>query len=196
MKTVYRFYTKPTDEALQNNDDLAIEDKYPLYAFTNKKSLYKAFKETRDIKNSFILIKSEMTDEEYVEFANTSNGNMLSTYSFIHFPARYEDEPIDVKIVCTWNEKEFVQAFLDDGMSEINEDISYDTFPFIFQNKYIKTLSMLQYIGFWKMHGRPQVFREFIRDDEYEQYMDCSYPSVSFDELNVFIYLFKNTLKA
>ena len=36
---LFKFYKNPSDEILENAQDLSIQDKYPLYAFTNDKKL-------------------------------------------------------------------------------------------------------------------------------------------------------------
>lgn len=194
MPKLYRFYQIPSNEALVNSDDLKIEEKYPLYAFTIDKDIRDEFVATRNVKDNFIERKSKISKEDYKKFGNANNGCRLDRFSFQHYANYYKDKECKyVKVVTTWNEKEIVQACLDDGLSEINESISYSFLPFIFKEKYIKALSVLEYISFWKMHGRPEQFIGFLTESEQEESMDYSYPNVSYDELNKFIDLYGKT---
>lgn len=193
-KKVYRFYSKPHEDLIAENDDLDIEDLYPLYAITDSKEYAKRFMEERNM-DRFILRKSKMEKEEYVKYANSKNGCILDEYSCIHFPSKYEDEPIDVKVLCTWFEREVLQTSLDDQLSEINEDIDYDFFPFIINKKYLKALIKLEYISYWKIYGEKSKWNGLYTKKEEDDLLDYSYPSVTYDELLMFIHINSGTLK-
>ena len=197
MKTVYRFYSKPDKEILLNAEDLSLNDKYPLYAVTNNKEIAKDFQEKRNM-NKFIMCKSEMDKQEMVQFINSNSGCLLEYRPFLHFKQRYRsDKKVkradQVKILCTWNEKETVQACLDDQYGE-SEGPTYNVFPFIFKSKYVYALRKLEYVSFWKLFGRPEIFGSFIPQDDLDD-MDYSAPDVSYDELMTFINLFGATMK-
>lgn len=193
-KKVYRFYSKPDESLIHENDDLDMEDLYPLYAITDKKEYAKQFMEERDM-DKFIMRKSKMENDEYVKYANMNNGCILNRYQYIHFPNRYEEGPENIPILSTWFEKDIVQSHLDDQLSEINEDISYDFFPFILSKKYLKALIALEFISFWKMYGDKSKWEGLYTDEEENDLLDYSYPDVTYDELAMFIHLNSETMK-
>lgn len=193
---VYRFYTKPTDEALEQSYDLDVRDKYPLYAFTNNKKYRKIFKESRDVDKCFIEFKSDMSKDEYIQYVNSNRANMLEYYKFRHLVKRGSIPQFnEVKILCTWSEKEICSACSDDSINGIDGELTNHTCPFIYNNKYLNALYKLKYISFWKLFTRIEMPEGFITEDEEEKYLDYSYPEVQFDELNTFINLFGETFK-
>jgi hypothetical protein len=206
MKTVYRFYKKPSDEAYEaskDDEDLSLEDKYPLYAFTNDKEIRDEFISVRN-RERFIEIKSKMERSEYRDFANSNNHQLLKKYKFSHLK-EYKDhggpEIEDIEIVSTWSEKEFIEAFADAGLANDNEGITSETsgdekyrfFPFMLKEKYVEALSTIEYLNHWKLYGKPEYYYELLTDNE-QELMDYSYPSTSYDELNLFILLFGDTM--
>lgn len=193
-KKVYRFYSKPNENLVEVNDDLDIEDLYPLYAITDKKEYAKRFMEERDM-DKFIMRKSKMEKEEYVTYANMNNGCILNIYNYMHFPNKYVDGPEDVPILSTWFEKDIVQSHLDDQLSEINEDMDYDFFPFILSKKYIKALEKLEFISFWKIYGNKSKWDGLYTEEEENELLDYSYPSVTYDELAMFIHINSSVMK-
>lgn len=197
---LYKFYKRPTDEALKNSVDLSIEDKYPLYAFTKDKKLRNEFLNVRD-KDKFIEIKTDVTKEEYVEFANKNSKQSLQYYVLDHlknYRRKEKDEQIkniiQVKIVCTWNEIEFVEAYNDTGISEISDTINYHIFPFMLKEKYLNALKKLEYIGFWYVNANIDRYESIMTGEELDN-IGYEFPDITFDELSTFVMLFGDTMK-
>ena len=198
---LYRFYKVPTKEALENSADLRTEDKYPLYAFTVDKDLYKIFKSTRNLKEKFIEMKSKVTKEEYVNFANKNSNCQLGTFSFSHCTKGY---PVngrhvkmeDIGIVCTWEEREWISSACSEGVCEISNAVMFDCFPFMLKDKYINALKTLEYLNLWKLYGEPEKYSGFYTEKENEDYMGYGIEdNIIFDELNLFIKLFGDTFR-
>lgn len=203
---VYKFYKNPTDNELlsANVDDLTIQDKYPLYAFTDNKEIRERFISERNM-DRFIEIITKMSKEEYVDFANRNNGERLDVYSYEHNnkyvskksgKLKYSEtyEMIDAKVISTWSEREWVNSIADDGISDLTDYISYHFFPFILKKKYIKALAILEFLSYWKLLGPVQMYEEYARDDELGD-LDYSPPSTQIDQLNLLLHLFGDTFK-
>lgn len=195
---LFKFYKNPSDEILENAQDLSIQDKYPLYAFTNDKKLAKEFSETRDMKK-FIKRVSHIEKSEYVDFTNQNRGQLLEKYSYSRFKGYTSDASEvmtdKVELLTTWQERELTAASVDDGIADLTDFISYNFFPFIFERKYVKALDKLQFITHWKYLGYPEKYKDFISIDEVETFMDFSSPNISVDEFSVYILLFGDTYK-
>lgn len=193
---LYKFYKNPSDDVLENARDLSIQDKYPLYAFTNDKKLAKKFMQTRNMKK-FIKRVSDIDKNEYVEFANNNRGQMLETYAYDRFVS-YTSDPSErrmekIQILTTWEEREMTSVSADDGVNDLTEYVNYNFLPFIFQKKYLNALDTLEFITHWKYLGVPEKYSEFITPDENEKYMDFSSPNISVDEFALYILLYGDT---
>lgn len=196
MKTVYRFYKKPDKELMDEEySDLSIEDKYPLYAYTNSKEMRNGFLEVRN-PDKFIELKSKMSKEDYINFANGHSSQRLDIYKYSHCKGYEKDrsEPIleDIEVISTWQEKEFVEAYSENGM--FDGDIDYKFFPFLFKKKYYKALEILKFFDIWKLYSDANNYEHFMSEDEIDKYLSYGFPSISYDELNVFIMLHGNTM--
>ena len=195
---IYKYYKKLSDDIMKASMDLSLEDKYPLYAFTNDKKVREEFKNTRDM-NNFIEIVTKVTKEEYKEFGNANSGALLNYYKYESHKGYNDEKNVrmnDIQVLSTWNEKEAVNACLDNNVSSINENVAYDIlFPFMFKMEYIKALGKLMYLDIWKYYGSIEKFKEFLTEEELEYVDDYSYPDIKFDELNTFIMLYGNTFK-
>lgn len=201
---VYKFYKNPTDEELISAEDLSIEDKYPLYAFTDNKDLRERFIADRDM-SKFIEIVSKMGKDEYVNFANKNNGERLDVYKYEHNKGyvsgasgeiRYSKtyRMVDVPVVSTWSEREWVGSIAEDGITDLTDYIGYQFFPFILKSKYVKALSTLEFLSYWKLLGPTDRFQDYARDDELDE-LDYSPPAIQIDELNLLVQLFSDKFK-
>ena len=189
--TLYRIYKKPTQEAWEKCHDLELQDKFPLYAFTNNKEYYKKFEEMRDM-DKFIVQKSKVTHDEFVEFANSNSSCILNYYDFTHKIGYNERGPKveEIQVLCTWTEKEYVDATVDDVFTDMNMTNSISC-PFILADKYLDALDKLAYVGFWRLYNDDYdslIFAEI-------QPMGYEYPPYSVDELMLFITLFGDYMK-
>lgn len=199
MPTVYRFYTKPSDDVLENSSDLNVTDKYPLYAFTNDKKLYKEFIKTRNM-DRFVLIKSHMEKNEYVKFINSNSGCNIIYCKFYHavckYPSKTEHRHIaEIEVLCTLNEKNITEASTEDALAGSCECMEYDIFPLLFKKKYVDALNKILYLQFWGLSPSAQKYIKYMTDDEITYYIDYSYPDCTGDELVQFVCLFGNMLK-
>ena len=71
---IWRFYIK-------KKYDKSYKPSTHLYAFTNKKRYAKIFKDTRDMKK-FIVKKSEIDEDDFIDYTNSENqGYLLSERS-------------------------------------------------------------------------------------------------------------------
>ena len=76
LMKIWKWYKNLSDEQFIASKNLSIEDKYPLYAFTNKKKYAKQFKKMRRMER-FIEVHDNLTRAEYTEFCNNKNKQML-----------------------------------------------------------------------------------------------------------------------
>lgn len=196
---IWKWYKNLTDEQYDSSSNLALEDKYPLYAFTNNKKYKELFREMRK-KEAFIEMKDYMTDEEYVKFANKYRGLLLDMHPFSRIIGRNGREPKfqDVPILTTWDEKDMteaaIQSFSDSGSGMGVQEYPFS--PIIFREKYFNALHILQYVDHWKLFTTNDI-------SSYEEQMmqklgvdiDYSYPDLRFDEFKVFINLYSDILK-
>lgn len=193
---LYKFYKNPSDDALANCQDLGIEDKYPLYAFTANKTDARHFMETRNMKK-FIKRVSNVDKDEYKEFANSNRGRLLETFDFMSFEGYTDDAFVTsfgkVSLLTTWEEREMTSAATDDGIQDMSEYVKYNFSPFIFKSKFVKALTSLQFMSHWNCQGGPEKFRELLREEEIDEYVDYVTPSIRVDEFSMYINLYGDT---
>lgn len=203
---IWKWYKVPPEEHAGQLSNLSVEDKYPLYAFTDDKKLRDLFRETRNTEK-FIEMKSDIDKEEFVAFANHHNGCQLKMYDFdrfIKYPSRaeeddppYEPEFETVQVLATWSEREITQSaletFSDSGGGQCAQ--TYPFSPLVFQDKYVRALELLQYIKFWTLYSSENVsdMEEFMLAG-FNIDIDYSYPDVTYDEFAAFINLFADVL--
>lgn len=201
---VWKFYKNLTEEEYEavQGTDLSLEDKYPLYAFTNKKEYRDMFKSMRK-KSRFIEMEAEMTKEEWIDFANNNRINMLDMYSFKEYKKKRkgrEPQFKDVQVLSTWAEKETTNACLE---SLCTPDISnggsmqYPINILVFKDEYIKALMVLGYIDYWKMYYESDVPEEELLKDLASIGIDIDYsaPNVIYNEFTGFLNLYGDTFK-
>lgn len=150
---LYKFYYKANQDDIchdikskhkKSRDDY-IKDKYPLYAFTASKKLYKEFKNERNMDN-FIILKTDVDKEDYVDYAESHRDAMIDK---AYLPVKDDDGKVhDVAFAIT----SYEQIVIDDM------DVEYlfggpDSFvPYqIFNKDIIKALKVLEYPFFYKI---------------------------------------------
>lgn len=193
---IHKFYKKPSDD--YNLDDINIEDRYPLYAFTDDKKMCNKFMKERNM-DLFIYIKSEATKELYVNFANKYSGSKLDEYEYYYKDPRYiskkekrsADEWLVAKIVSTWTERAMISDITEIGLSEGEGGMDYRGNPFILKKKYFNALRKLQYVDLWKVYTNMKedaiyTVNRLGLDEETE--LDYSTPDISYDELELFLF--------
>lgn len=204
---IWKWYQKITKEQRENCGNLPIEDMYPLYAFTTDKEHRDLWRETRR-KECFIEIESKISKEDYVEFANKHRGNLLDLYSYSRFDG-YKSDSTEVsmgkvKILSTWNEREYTDAMLETCMDHGSGmcTVEFNTIPpIILKDKYFKALYDLQYVSFWRLYNSAASFYSATDDyvDDVLESMgievDYATPDFENDEFAAFIFLFSRFLK-
>lgn len=198
---VWKWYKNLTKEQYEASQNLKIEDRYPLYAFTNDKKIRDLFRKMRN-KERYIELKSKMTEEEYVNFVNNHRGCLLEYHKYSKIVGYEKDstDPLmeDIRLLTTWDEKEYVQSSIE-SFSDTGSGLCIQTYPFppfVFNDKYFKALHKLQYVDYWKLYTPATL----DSDDEATLKalgadIDYSYPTVIFDEFAIFVNLFGDMLK-
>lgn len=192
MTKVYKFFQLPKKDAV-----VPKEYRYTLYAYTNDKKLRKEFRKMRDMK-LFAEITVEMEDDEYVKYANTNRGKMLSVYPYdykIKYPNRGEELTLGtVEILSTWYEKTTTEDFSESA--DLRElELACSMCPFIFNKKYRRALYDLQFVAFWKVlaHNVEDRYQFLNIEDRERMQEDYNGPMVTYDELSIFISLYGDT---
>lgn len=202
---IWKWYKNLTTEQREESKDLAIEDRYPLYAFTTNKKYRDLWRKMRK-KECFIEKESKVTEEEYVRFANKHNGALLEMHKYQKFDGydEFEREPhfSTVEVLSTWSEKENVEASLEqfsDGSSGRRMQ-TYPNPPMMFADEYFKALYDLQYVTLWRLYNDGAQFGAI--DDFLEEMLekmgveiDYAAPEYDYDSLNAFISLYSYCLK-
>ncbi len=176
---LYKFYYKANKNDIahdiekyrKKNHDEYIKDKYPLYAFTADKKLYKEFKEERNM-DAFIIIKSDIDKEDFIEYAETYRDAYLEQIDL-----RVKDDKgkvCEVPFVVTTYE----QLIIDDvNMEEMLGDSSYFPPYLIFNKKIVKALKTLLYPFFYNtITGQPL-------DEDEEEYDNIEVSNNEFEIL-------------
>lgn len=188
MKT-WRFYKIPQDEILEECQmtKMSLHDTYRLYALTNKKDLAKKFMEQRDM--SRFIVKSDHAFEEledYSTYANRHRSTVLEEYTLKTKSDNGKRKKID--LVVTYMERQEIEEpniffFTEEFWNEIFVPTR------IFKSGYQKALEF--YTALAKMYAPDLCIRYGIPDD----LDDYAVPGYSYDEVNVFLRVFGDTLK-
>ena len=190
---LWKWYKCLHGDAYEASSNLDIQDRYPLYAFTNNKKYRNGFRSMRKPEN-FIEIQSEVTKEEYVNFCNSRNKQMLNMYSYTHFPkGKIYGKEKEVKILSTGDEYDTTAACLEDvfNTDSMQGLMKYDFNPFILKDKYINLLHKMQYIDLWKMYTHEKINHKILEELGYDS--DYSYPDLRYNEFMGFIGLYGDT---
>lgn len=188
---IYKFYRVHSDEGLENSQDLDVRDKYPLYAFTNDKSVRKEFKEFRDM-SKFVERKSTIDDSEYRDFENSHRSQLLQKRKLKTFND-YGEEPFitEAEVICTWSEMDYMSDSMDNILTEVN----FSPNPFLFTEEYTEALRELEYINIWKIYRNPRIYSGCPGHIDLDD-LDYSPPAIYPDELRVFLELFGELFKS
>jgi hypothetical protein len=160
-----------------------------LYAFTNDKEYYDAFKNERDM-NKFIIQKKEIKDDDYDKFADKYKGCVLGRRGYLTKPpsSDYLGKRYHLKIVSTWDEEmtsymqsesvyHFLSKYTDPIASYFNKDL-------------LKALNTLGYFNVMKFTNPELNFLDGIHLRD--KLMDIDY---EVDMFSVFNSLYGNTFR-
>ena len=191
---IWKWYKNLTDEQFESSGNLDLEDKYPLYAFTNKKKFAKKFREMRRMKK-FIELCTDIEKEDFIELCNKRNRQMLKMYKYSYFPKDKYGKVEDVKILSTGDEKDTTSAALDDVFDADSGQgiMRYNFNPFILKMEYINALNVLELISLWKIYTTTPVDERIANELGFD--LDYSYPQLIYDELVGFISIYGDTFK-
>lgn len=179
---IWRFFRIPED--VENfSKDFNLENKYPLYAITNKKKYMKMFKASRDMENRYIVKCDDVDYDEGTQYMQNNRGSILDFYKLRTYMNKDIKEFKDFKVLMTDFE---YRSF--DEISEsygILMDLNAIN-PDIFNQKIEKFLLDLGYVDFYCLRSSENVNGV---------YMD-SYPNLDFnqDELVLFIKIYLTDL--
>jgi hypothetical protein len=160
-----------------------------LYAFTNDKELYQAFKEERDMKK-FIIQKKEIKEDEYKKFADKYRGCVLGRRGYLTKPpsSDYLGKRYHLKIVSTWDEE--MQSYIQ-GESVYHFLREYiDPIATYFNTDILKALNTLGYFNVMKFVTPELNFLDGVIDRE--NFLSFDY---DVDAFSVFNALYGNTFK-
>lgn len=195
---LYKFYQVHSKEELRSIQDLSLEDKYILYAFTNDKKIRKVFKETRNMKK-FLEIVTPITKEEWEEFANQERGKLLDIYMYKYLPDKVkpdmmiDDAIIEMPIVSTYFEREFIDE-IPDGIVDSPKSPMYRICPLFLRDKYIRALKILGYIDYWAVYGDSKPYEELLSEFGIDGDFD-SLVRLMPNQVNLFIKLYMDLIE-
>lgn len=172
---LYKFYYKASkndivhdiDNKHKKSRDDYIQDKYPLYAFTADKKLYKEFKKERNM-DSFIILKSDIDREDYAEYAQEHRACLIDR---AEFSVKDDDGKIqNILFAIT----DYEQLILDDiDVEYLMGDKSYFVSDKIFNKDIRKALKVLEYPFFYAtITGNEEELEKYdqvnVRNNDFE----------------------------
>ena len=181
---LYKFYYKADisgicvniDNNKSKSTDDYIKHKYPLYAFTNNKKIFKEFKLERNM-DSFIIIKSDIDDEDYEEYAKANRDALLD---IVILKTLDDNNKIcDLEFAIT----SYEQIVIDDLSIEYlmpDEFVPY----LIFNKEIVKALKTLEYPFFESAYGG------MVLEEDYDDY---NQPEIATNEFEILYSQFSGT---
>lgn len=183
---VWMFYYKADPKDIIRdyieNQELTIEEKYPLYAITNDKVLAHSFMDTRNMK-SFIVKTAKVDFEDYKDYVRSAQDAVLEMFSL-----ETKDEynfKVEVDVTCTKYEY-YTITDMDIELLNFDEDF-WSGIPIysVFNKKCIEALKTMGFTAFYKMMATNPIIPE--EDDDY------SSGGVSIDQVELLLTYFKGT---
>lgn len=173
-------------DELDDHGNMKAKTKYPLYAWTNIKKYSKEFKKTRNM-DKFIMISSEVSREELEYLYTNYQDLVLNRYEFMTRTTDNEgfNDSKGIELVAT--QFEYLSSTEDHDMVMMEDSEFWEgSLPIQCYNKKIqKALMILSYPLLRNLYYK--VYNGVIDDG-------FNYPDIAIDELNVFIYNFRETL--
>ena len=185
----WRFYKVPNDEVLKDcqMNKMSLRDTYRLYALTNKKELAKKFMEQRDM--SRFIVKSDHAFDEleaYSTYANRHRSTVLEEYDLT--TRSEENKQKKISLVITYGERQEIE---EPNVFLFTEEFWNDIFvpTILFKPEYQKALEL--YTALAKMYAPDLCIRYGIP----EELDDYAVPGYTYDEVNLFLRVYGDTLK-
>lgn len=199
---LYCFYKYNRDMSKEQyrskiEDGLTKEDIYPIYALTNKKKFMKRFMKERNM-DKFVLFIKEDDEEDIKLFMNQRRSKVLSEYKYRYIS--YNDEEKQVEILSTYEEYNTTLMLAENGTMSLDELFKFEfSNPYLFQDKYLDALKLLDYDTVFKFQftkdmnidhvnicGHNVLYRDVVPEDE--GFPDT--PNMLLDEFGIFIHSF------
>jgi hypothetical protein len=193
---IYKFFLKPDKK--EKNNGKTLQERYVLYAITNKKEFARMFKEQRDMSKFLFKVDSSIDKDEWDSMASELRGSVLSKTPLLtcdNDKARVKKNIVTVKVLMTLNEKLLIDENVENPSFEDERLWDSMPIPLIFKEKYRRALETLQYTLFYKVLNTSSIYIEPAFQKYTEKIDEYSVPDVSVDELSIFIGLFNNILK-
>lgn len=197
---LYRYYKIPMEDNSSIYDDLTVDEKYPLYAFTTDKQFDKQFIHERDMKK-FIRFVSHVDEEAYVKFANSHTNNKLEFIPYSRCRKKRkctlndvsnEERFKDTLVLSTRYEKDIVEDYTENCEHIFEGSVYDDNIIFFFKEKYVKALKNLNYYNMLKVMMYACESRYTI-PEKYSEYMEYDMDPFYIDEFELFITLYGDT---
>ena len=192
---VWEFYKKPDNEE-NDKKNLDIEQRYTLYALTNKKEYADRFKEDRDMSKFLIQHHKHISREEYKELCNSERGSVLELHNFKTVPdGKHTTKSIEYReVLVTYFERQLLD---EPQLLMCSEEFWYRMpFPLIFKDKYVEILNKFQYITLFKLfkENLPPIYLHMFEKCGFLE-DDYSGPDFETDDVMVLIDSIIDTLK-
>ena len=172
---LWRFFRVP--ENLWQYRNLRPQDKFPLYAITNKKKYAEAFQKGRS-KKFYICQSSSVGKHEGMEYMNKNRSNVLSYHELETSDENHESRV--VKVLMTEGEHDIIEEMSDSA--SIFKDVFWSS-PDIFKKDIFHFLTDISYSNYYKLITGNLISYE-------GNYSEVPEYTPWFDELGVFIYYY------
>ena len=162
-------------------ESLSVEDKYPLFAITNDKKIKKEFESCYNMKQ-FKRMVTELTEDEYVDFAMRNRGKVLEMYEFtgVNNHWKKNQETFTITLPITFVIKQHIEDMAYPGT---NQDLWIDDYenyinPTELNEEYTKPLLTLGYFAAYDNY--------FGGIDRYGWDLISSFPMFEFNSFDYF----------
>lgn len=182
---LYRFYKKPDNDSI-NKEARHISDKYPLYALTNKKEFAMVFKQIRDM-TKFVETVTDIHRDEFIDYAGKHRGKVLDNFEFVTRDTNKKlvsEDSTSMKIVCTFAEKQNVDDEVESGLMNVYSPYLFEAG--IFKEKYRDALEVISFLSLYKIY--------YSSRDNFDC-DDAEVPNWSYDETEIFVNMYAETLR-
>lgn len=166
---------------------------YKLYAITDNKKYINNFKDMR--KDKMFKYKTiEVDEREAINILNMNRGEVLDIYSFMTSEVNENNKIIivSVDVIIPYNEYMVVSDNVEHSADVLSfEDFWESSFNYpysVYKKDIIKAMDVILYTGLYN------IYSEMDETPVQYAYKDTTFAS-SYDELGVFLKLFKETLK-